>query len=189
MKPTEYTTTPGTIPHRAIEFLKSQPPGAEFTTVEVGAALGIDPENFTWTMATAVRAGAVRRRFRPDNRRILYWSLGDGTPLDDEQLEAMSRSATKPAKPAKEEPPRTTWVKPAEAAAPAPVVLPAVSATPKIRKPRAKPVDTDAAHAEKPTAFRACLWTDGKLQLENDGNLMLLTAREVAQLRRLLGAV
>lgn len=158
-----YQTQPGTLPHRAVEFLKSQPQGAEFTTVEVCQALGIDPAPFTWTMEPAVRAGVVRRRFRPDNRRILYWSLGDGTP------------------PAEDDQPRTNWVKPQ---VPEAVKLPPLTPVPrKARKPKAKAVGTLVG---KPVTFRAGVWTDGKLQLESGDNVMLLTADEVDVLRRLL---
>ena len=73
-----YTTTPGTIPHRVVEHLKAQPSGTSISTCELADALGVEKYGITTTLQTAVRAGVLKSQSKPGDKRLLYWSLGDG---------------------------------------------------------------------------------------------------------------
>lgn len=75
-----YQLVPGTIPYRAVAWLKALPKGAEIPAVVLCEEIGCDTGGFSSTMSTAVKNGLVRRRVNPDNHRQLLWSLGDGTP-------------------------------------------------------------------------------------------------------------
>lgn len=166
-----YQTQPGTLAHRVVEYLKAQPPGTELSTAAIAEAIDCDSSGFTASMATVVRDGIVRRRFTPHNRRVLLWSLGDGTPLDEYAADRVAGP---------------------EAIASVPVLadVKALQTDQPIEpKPaKAKPVDIDAGRRVKPfDEFLAALWTDGKLQIQHSGNVMLLTESEVDKLRQLLG--
>lgn len=78
---TTYTPQPGTIPFRAIEALKLMEVGAEVPTVVMLELLGQpkDWAGLTTCLSPAVDAGLISRR--TEGRRI-YWSLGDGEPLN-----------------------------------------------------------------------------------------------------------
>lgn len=77
-----YTTTPGTAPHRAVEYLKSKPRGTEVNTLEFADLINADTQSFVSIMGNAVKAGLLKSRIVTGSRRMTYWSLGDGVPLD-----------------------------------------------------------------------------------------------------------
>lgn len=56
-----YTPQPGTVPHRAIAYLKALPEGIRPSTVELAEALSVDPAVVTATMPPALRVGKVER--------------------------------------------------------------------------------------------------------------------------------
>lgn len=76
-----YIPQPGTIPFRAIEALKLMEVGAEVPTAVMLEMLGQpkDWAGLTTCLSPAVEAGLISRRM--EGRRI-YWSLGDGQPLN-----------------------------------------------------------------------------------------------------------
>lgn len=76
-----YIPQPGTIPFRAIEALKLMEVGAEVQTAVMLELLGQpkDWAGLTTCLSPAVEAGLIYRRM--EGRRI-YWSLGDGVPLN-----------------------------------------------------------------------------------------------------------
>lgn len=82
-----YETQPGTLPHRVVEYLKRQPEGAEFATAVLCDAMDVTGghvHGFPTVMAPARQAGLVKVRTKPGHGRTFYWSLGDGTPLQQE---------------------------------------------------------------------------------------------------------
>lgn len=169
-----YQTQPGTLPHRVVQHLNSLPPGTVMTTVELCEALDAEPAGFSTSMANCVRMGVLKRYITPSNRRLLAWSLGDGVPPPEDAEPELAPIA----------PPRRQLAN---------VVNTLVVQPPKTDKPiaprhyRGRPAKTDAGTAAA-TDFRAALWTDGTLQIWRGEDLVLLTAREAAQLRQLLGA-
>lgn len=76
-----YIPQPGTIPFRAIEALKLMEVGSEVPTAVMLELLGHpkDWAGLTTCLSPAVEAGLISRRM--EGRRI-YWSLGDGVPLN-----------------------------------------------------------------------------------------------------------
>lgn len=81
-----YEPQPGTIPHRAIEHLKTLPAGAEISTAVFCGGLGQSTNNFPAVMRPAVDGGAVRSRRKPGTGgNLLWWSLGDGTHVKREE--------------------------------------------------------------------------------------------------------
>jgi hypothetical protein len=78
-----YETVPGTVPHRALEWFKQQPPGTVVTTAVLGEALGVESNSFSTWLSPARKAGLLQAETRKGEGRTLYWSLGDGTPADE----------------------------------------------------------------------------------------------------------
>jgi hypothetical protein len=74
-----YSTQPGTLPHRVVEFLKSKPQGAQFSTGELCDELAADRASFSALMVSAKKHGILRGVKKP-GVLALFWSLGDGTP-------------------------------------------------------------------------------------------------------------
>jgi len=72
-----YTPQPGTFPARVVEYLRSLPAGAERSSAELAEALGQENVMVAPMLAHGRAVGAVRAR---KEGRLLYWSLGDGTP-------------------------------------------------------------------------------------------------------------
>lgn len=167
-----YRTQPGTLAHRVVEWLETQPPGAKFSTAEICEAIDADPSGFVPCVLTAVREGVLRRHRRPENMRVSDWSLGNGVPLEGEGSPDPVPAAPPPApvEPMRQ-PKRLKVASVCRAPIPAP----------------------DPVPAPPPPEFRAALWTDGTLQLESGGVVMMLTAKEADVLRhwlqRVLGAV
>lgn len=90
-----YTPKPGSVPDRAITFLRSLPPGTELTTDQLASAAGFDRKNATAFLEPALRGGALsRRKSDPANWRSQdLWQLGAGIPLSQR---AVARSMPKP---------------------------------------------------------------------------------------------
>ena len=76
-----YQTKIGTIPHKAVQYLKTQPDGADFTTAQLCEAIDCDVDNFAALLRRAIQAGLVTVRCKPGRGKLLFWSLGDGKPL------------------------------------------------------------------------------------------------------------
>jgi len=76
-----YTTTPGTLPHRAIAYMQTKPRGTEIGTAVLADALDYDANGFSSALNLAVKAGLMKCRIQNGARRMAYWSLGDGVPL------------------------------------------------------------------------------------------------------------
>lgn len=86
-----YEPLPGTIPSRALHWLRMQPVGTEVSTAVLADAVGADPTSLSPSLVPALNHGLVKRRKRADHPRNFWWSLGDGIPLekptDDEPQE------------------------------------------------------------------------------------------------------
>jgi hypothetical protein len=81
-----YTPQPGTIPHKAVQWLQAMEkiaPGGEYSTPDLCDRIGVDAEGFTAYMAKSRKYGAVHVRRKPYTGKLLYWRLGDGTPEAD----------------------------------------------------------------------------------------------------------
>lgn len=72
-----YTPQAGTFPARVIDYLRSLPAGAERSSVELADELDQDPMVVAGLLGYPRKAGALKAR---KEGRVLYWSLGDGTP-------------------------------------------------------------------------------------------------------------
>lgn len=72
-----YQTQPGTIPHRVVNWLRTQPAGAEFAGIVIAEELGIDPKYIVPCLTTPKKHGVIAGR-KVDG--VWLWSLGDGTP-------------------------------------------------------------------------------------------------------------
>jgi hypothetical protein len=82
-----YEALPGTIPHRAVEHLKTLDEGSELSTVDFAAALEVEPHAFVQCMGAPRKHRVVNVRRSDSRGRALLWSLGTGQPvatLDDE---------------------------------------------------------------------------------------------------------
>lgn len=83
-----YQTTPGTIPHLAIEHLRKLPPGTKLVTAALADALG-QPANTMCAYLAAVRQHGLLLATTEPGSRFLYWSLGNGRadePVDPDAL-------------------------------------------------------------------------------------------------------
>lgn len=74
-----YIPQPGTIPHRAIEHLRTLGPGAQLSTAALANDLDQPTESLTASLAVPRKRGALRAE-KGANGRSMMWSLGDGTP-------------------------------------------------------------------------------------------------------------
>lgn len=168
-----YQTTPGTLPHRAIEYLKSRAPGTELSTPVFVDILGADIAGFSTSLANCLRAGLLKATTKPGNRRMLFWSLSDGVPVaaadtDDE---------------ADDQPP-VQRVVPAAAAA-------VEMAWPKPSYDRARLLEGGAeskAEVEPaPVAFFVTERSDGTMTIQQGGLVLVLDQQEAAVLCAFVG--
>lgn len=94
-----YETQPGTIAHRVVQFLRSQPEGAEMASVEIADALDVDQKAIVASLKTAIYHGVLRKRKVPGEMAHRL-SLGDGRalplPEDHERDEPLNPSASAP---------------------------------------------------------------------------------------------
>lgn len=156
-----YRLQPGTIPHRVYNWLRMQPNGAEFSSAVLAEELGIDPANIVPCLKTPYNHGVINGR--QDDRRLWYWSLGDGVPrakpADDEPDEPLQPRASKPA--------------------------PDLLATPKTpRKPKAVP----PAGTPDPEHFRAGHFSDGTVVIERGQDVITLTRAQADMIKVFLRA-
>lgn len=74
-----YETQPGTIPHRAVEHLKTLAAGTELSTAELAEALDVEPGTLIPCLAAPRKHGVLTIR-KVEGERSMRWRLGDGTP-------------------------------------------------------------------------------------------------------------
>lgn len=79
-----YQPQPGTLPSRAIEYLRSQPYDTWVSTAALNEALG-QPSDYrlTATLAKAKFAGYLKSR-KAVGHAYFEWALGDGAPATDD---------------------------------------------------------------------------------------------------------
>lgn len=154
-----YRLQPGTIPHRVYNWLRMQPNGAEFSSAVLAEELGIDPANIVPCLKTPYNHGVINGR--QDDRRLWYWSLGDGVPR------------AKPADDEPDEPLQTRSGNPEPGAAASPKAKTA-------RKPKPSkvlPVNTpDAEH------FRVGRFSDGTVVIEHNHDVISLSSAQADEL-------
>jgi hypothetical protein len=73
-----YEPKPGTVPERALQHLRTLPPGTEVMTSRLAEAIGHPPNNLLMCLETALKHGAVFRRQKDEHARSpFWWSLVD----------------------------------------------------------------------------------------------------------------
>ena len=77
-----YTLQPGTIAHLCFKHLSTIAPGGEISTAELASAIGQPSSAMLPSTQAARNHGLIRARYRDGNQRHLWWSIGDGTPLE-----------------------------------------------------------------------------------------------------------
>ena len=94
-----YTPQPGTLPHKAIEYLKLLPPGASASSSELAEVLEADTGNLATYLMPAVKAGALKRFHKPGNKRLWHYAVGNGAPVEagDDQADDDRKPLSKPA--------------------------------------------------------------------------------------------
>ncbi len=98
-----YVPQAGTFPARVIDYLRSLPAGAERSSAELAEELDQDRNVVANLLQYPRDQGVIRAR---KEGRLIYWSLGDGTPNlphDFEPDEPLHRPE-RPAAPGKVEP-------------------------------------------------------------------------------------
>lgn len=155
-----YTTQPGTLPHRAVEYFRAHPK-AELSSAALAEAIDAPDANVAACLYKAVRFGLLHAR---KDGRLLMWSLGDGKPEPEEDSEAdqaLQRGEAPEPRPGPFLPGLTT------------LQPPTTPAPPVERQP-----------------FNAGLWVDGSLilvglQLREDG-AAVVSPEDTMKLRQLL---
>lgn len=175
-----YNLQPGTFPARVVAHLQALPPGTELSSAvladELGQPLGA---NIASLLDYARQRGALKAR---KDGRILFWSLGDGTPAEQQRDQETAQDRIEDSIHAVKRPP--------------PPVLPVLSPRPvEATEPPAAPVpapapaDATPVKPPKPSRreFRAGLFTDGTLLIEAHGfPAVRLERNEADQLADLL---
>lgn len=77
-----YTPHKGSTAERAITYLKGQGEGASVSSAVLADALDIDPQSLSGMLETPVKHGLLRKGRSVMDARIVVYSLGDGTPLE-----------------------------------------------------------------------------------------------------------
>lgn len=154
-----YEPSPGTVAFRALAYMETLPRGAEATTSQITEALGLPPTQLQACLGPALESGRIFRRQRDDHvRSPWWWSL-----VDHGSLPKSPRPAAVPYE------------------VPAPVTEP---------EPQPKKIQPKIEEGQTTTdehGFRACLWTNGVLQIEREpGDLVLIAPPHVDAIRRLL---
>lgn len=95
MRSRQYTPKPGSVPDRAITYLRTLPPGTEVSTDQLAVAAGFERKNATAFLEPALRGGALaRRKSDPANWRSQdLLQLGSGMRLG---VAAVARAKPKP---------------------------------------------------------------------------------------------
>lgn len=77
-----YTLQPGTIAHLCWKHLRTIDVDGEISTAELASAIGQPSSAMLPSTQAARNHGLIRARYRDGNQRHLWWSIGDGTPLE-----------------------------------------------------------------------------------------------------------
>jgi DNA-binding transcriptional MocR family regulator len=75
-----YAPYAGSLADRMIKHLQALPKDAEVSSAQLAEAMDSDASLVTMALKQAVDAGFVKNRTRPENKRLLWWSVGDGVP-------------------------------------------------------------------------------------------------------------
>lgn len=108
-----YKPQPGTMPHRVIEYLKSQPAGTEFSSHALAAAVGHEGSAIASYLVAAVEHGAIvceKRMPMLGTRLVAYYRLGENAPPekpDDSVQVAPEQKPAKASNPCKDAPSAT----------------------------------------------------------------------------------
>lgn len=96
-----YTPQPGTIPHRAVAWLRENGYDADSagaSTALVCEELGIDCSAFTHSMGTAVGHGLVERQAIEGKGRVLFWRMAERAPIASvARIAPIARLVSRPA--------------------------------------------------------------------------------------------
>lgn len=75
-----YVLQPGTIAHLSWKYLRTLASDVEISTAELATAIGQPSSAMVPSTQSARNHGLIRARYREDNKRHLWWSIGDGVP-------------------------------------------------------------------------------------------------------------
>lgn len=168
----QYEPIPGSYPAKAIDYLRSLPPGTWVAGAVLAEAIGLDDGRVQPYMVTAIKGGALVTRRCHGNSRLAEWSLGDGVPDPGPPPDEPLEPTEKPQRPV-----------PTSAFDVERIVVSAKASStsePEVER-RFKRANTSTV-----PEFRAGLFTDGTLVIEAQGQRMVLVADHVAQLRQLV---
>lgn len=163
-----YQPVAGSVPQRAIEYMRGFAPGDEFPTATLCAALLTPSSTLITCMVKAKETGLVRVR---KAGKTSMWSLGDG-----------STSAPPAAVPG----PAATWAPPkmvaprGEAAGPAPAPIP----QPPAPSPAPMPAEEEAVEFDASLHLDGDLDLYGLIELENGG--WRITRENLTRLKRII---
>lgn len=83
----DYEPQAGTLVASAVKHLRSLKPGVKISTSALCEAIGQPSAALVPSMQTARNHGMVKAEYQGDNRRTLYWSIGDGKPATAAAIE------------------------------------------------------------------------------------------------------
>jgi len=198
-----YELQPGTIAFLCAKHLRTLAPGVELSTAELSAALGQPSSSLLPATQAARNHGLIRARYRDDNKRHLWWSIGDGSPLPKPDTDDSEVEDTTLGKPFKS--PSASLRSVFDLAGPAdPLVIPVLK--PAASKPalkaanKVKPVVVEQAPPPEPQPelsppepelmphvadapdMRVAIWSDGAIQIRRgDADVAVLTPGEARQ--------
>jgi hypothetical protein len=87
-----YTPQPGTLPARALEWFRAQPPGAMVATAVLAEFLGVDQMQIHGSLQYPRDQGAFVSEKREGR---VYWGLGTGAPAASDEDEDTDTPPTK----------------------------------------------------------------------------------------------
>lgn len=160
-----YTLQPGTIAHLCWKPLSTIATGGEISTAELASAIGQPSSAMLPSTQAARNHGLIRARYRDGNQRHLWWSIGDGTPLEKPAVDDSEEDDGPLGKP---------FVQP-------PVSMRSV-------------FDLAQATGSPPAGMRVAIWSDGAIQIRRgDNDVAVLSPSEAKQvvdaLDRMLGGI
>lgn len=163
-----FVLTPGTIPHRVIEHLKTLTAGGAMSTVELEEAIGQPRGTLIPAMTIARLRGLVLTDRGTGGRAPMHWFLPKGDPVpiggvdvDDELLPVQQRTVV-------------AW--------PGLAQLQTDVASPPGAAPKSRPGPA-AKEPKSAGELRIALWCDGTLQLRRGGqDVLTLSKGETRQL-------
>lgn len=171
-----YLTQPGTIPHLAIEHLRTLPPGTKLSTAELAEAIGHDKAILAACLRSPRDHGAVCSEQIPGSPAHRWWIP---TEQDAKKPEPTPEPIQGPA-PARKPRPK-----------PAPKPEPAIKPEPQPEPPKPQPVDLQPqkvvpSELIEPTGLRFGVFDDGSMLIDDGIAVIALDKQEARRLARFI---